>query len=144
MTGSAVLLAAHGTRDPRGERDILDLVDRVQARTQCPVAVGFVELSRPRLADALTDLARQAGHVRVVPLLLGHAGHMGVDLPAAIAAARTTVPGVRIDLAPVLGPDERLTDALVEAAGAGRPAGPDEVEAVLVVGRGSSAPRTRA
>ncbi len=60
------------------------------------------------MPDALASFP--AAHAVAVPLLLGHAYHGRVDVPAALhEGSRRT--GVRVELAAVLGPDPRLLPA---------------------------------
>ncbi len=110
-TPESLLLVAHGSRDPRHAATIERLAGATRAaRPDLSVRVGYLDHNGPRVAEALTGL----GSVVAVPLLLGHAFHGKVDVPAALAegAART---GARVSLAGVLGPDPRLLPAALRA-----------------------------
>jgi sirohydrochlorin ferrochelatase len=99
-----LVVAAHGSRDPRSASAMRDLTALLAGRWDGPVTVGFLDFDRPNLVEAL----QAAGDGAVVaPALLTHAYHGRVDLPAAVCES-----GVRADIAPVLGPDPLLSRAM--------------------------------
>ncbi|MGW3101404.1 sirohydrochlorin chelatase [Streptomyces sp. NPDC001100] len=109
----ALVLVAHGSRDPRALSTVRALMDRVrELRPGLPVHLGHIELNEPRLTDTLTALGPT--DAVLVPLLLARGYHVKHDIPelAAETPARTRV-------APPLGPHpllvETLYDRLVEA-----------------------------
>lgn len=109
----ALVLVAHGSRDPRALSTVRALVERVrELRPGLPVHLGHIELNEPGLPDTLTSLG--TSDAVLVPLLLARGYHVKQDIPemAANAPARTRV-------APPLGPHpllvETLYDRLVEA-----------------------------
>lgn len=109
----ALVLVAHGSRDPRALSTVRALVERVrELRPGLPVHLGHIELNEPRLTDTLTALGPT--DAVLVPLLLARGYHVKRDIPelAAETPARTRV-------APPLGPHpllvETLYDRLVEA-----------------------------
>lgn len=103
-----LVAVAHGTRDPAGLAATAALLDMVRAmRPGLRVELGYVGVAAPLLADTL---ARLAGPVVVVPLLLGSGYHVREDIPAALA----TAPQVTARVADVLGPDPRLAAVLHE------------------------------
>jgi len=103
----ALVVVAHGSRDPQALRTVLALLDRVRdLRPGLDVRLGHIELNRPLLPDTLDGL-RGADAV-LVPLLLGRGHHVKHDLPAAAAAA----PAVRTRIAVPLGPHPLLVEAL--------------------------------
>ena len=142
----ALLLAAHGTRDPAGVAAFAALAERVQGlagRDGTPVAGGFIELSPPPLRDAVSLLTRTApARLVAVPLMLSAAGHAKGDIPAALARERARRPGVSFTYTRPLGPHPALFELL--AARIGAAAGDDPAPAVLLVGRGSTDPDANA
>lgn len=120
----AVLLVAHGSRDPRAGRAIDALAARVAAaRPGLPVGVATLELRGRRLPEVAAELVGLPGRrlasggvrrVAVVPLLLTNAYHGSVDLPEVLASAGRAVPDTDLVASDVLGPDDRLLDALDE------------------------------
>ena len=87
--GCGVLVVGHGTADAEGAAETGRLAGLVAGHLPgVPVALGFLEVIGPTIADALGRLA--AGGVREVvaaPLLLFKAGHARRDVPEAVAAA---------------------------------------------------------
>lgn len=109
----ALVLVAHGSRDPRALSTVRALAERVrELRPGLPVHLGHIELNEPLLPDTLAGLG--TAEAVLVPLLLARGYHVKQDIPemAAEAPARTRV-------AAPLGPHpllvETLYDRLVEA-----------------------------
>ncbi|MFD3745736.1 CbiX/SirB N-terminal domain-containing protein [Nocardia sp. NPDC058633] len=114
--GPALIAVAHGSRDPRSAATMAGVVAEVAAaRPDTPVRLAFLDLSAPSVDDVVDDLAAR-GHtdVIVVPLLLGHAFHARIDLPALLVDATRRHPRIRLVQAAVLGPDPLLISALVD------------------------------
>ncbi|MFB7090067.1 sirohydrochlorin chelatase [Streptomyces sp. NPDC056296] len=134
----ALVVVAHGSRDPRALSTVRVLLDRVRAlRPGLPVHLGHIELNEPLLPDTLADLGD--GTAVLVPLLLSRGHHVKRDIPeiAAASPAHTRVS------AP-LGPHPLLVDALHDRlVEAGWPvhAGPDH--AVVLASAGSRDPDSR-
>ncbi|MFC9929539.1 sirohydrochlorin chelatase [Streptomyces sp. NPDC127190] len=104
----ALVLVAHGSRDPRALSTVRDLMDRVRdVRPGLPVHLGHIELNEPLLPDTLAGLGDTSAVL--VPLLLGRGYHVKHDIPemAAAAPARTRV-------AAPLGPHPLLAETLYE------------------------------
>lgn len=94
-------------------------------RPSLDVAVGYLEHGPPHVTD-VADVAV------VVPLLLASGYHARIDLPAQAPTAHIT---------PALGPDERLTDALVARL---REVDYDGASSVVLAAAGSSDDRALA
>ncbi|GGZ72721.1 sirohydrochlorin chelatase [Streptomyces echinoruber] len=139
----ALVLVAHGSRDPRALRTVRALVNRVRAlRPALPVHLGHIELNEPLLPDTLAALGG-AGAV-LVPLLFGRGHHVKRDIPEAVAAA-----GARARVAAPLGPHPLLVEALhARLTEAGWPPVPDDAarrtSAVVLAAAGSRDPESRA
>jgi sirohydrochlorin ferrochelatase len=130
-----LLMVAHGTRDPAGIEVLEALLDRVREyRPELTAEVAYVDVARPSLADVL---ARMAGELVLVPLLLGAGYHVKVDIPRALAGA----PQVRAHVAPALGPDPLLAEALAERLAE---AGVGHGHRVVLAAAGSSDPGANA
>jgi sirohydrochlorin ferrochelatase len=102
----ALVVVAHGSRDPRALSTVRTLLDRVRAlRPGLPVHLGHIELNDPPLPDTLAALG--TARAVLVPLLLSRGYHVKRDIPemAAETQARTRV-------AAPLGPHPLLVDAL--------------------------------
>ncbi|RPE44115.1 sirohydrochlorin ferrochelatase [Streptomyces sp. Ag109_O5-1] len=132
----ALVLVAHGSRDPRALSTVRALMDRVrELRPGLPVHLGHIELNEPLLPDTLAALGD--AEAVLVPLLLSRGYHVKQDIPemAAASPARTRV-------AAPLGPHPLLADTLharlLEAGWRPRPAG-----AVVLAAAGSRDPESR-
>ncbi|MGJ0120706.1 sirohydrochlorin chelatase [Williamsia sp. MIQD14] len=109
----ALVLAAHGSRDPRFAITARAVTDAVAAALPgTGVHLAFLDLDEPSVTEMVAAVA--GPHVVVVPLLFSNAFHAGVDLPAALDVERRRRPGVRFTQAPPLGADPRLLGALVD------------------------------
>jgi sirohydrochlorin ferrochelatase len=133
----ALVLVAHGSRDPRALSTVRALMDRVRAlRPGLSVHLGHIELNEPLLPDTLAALGDT--EAVLVPLLLGRGYHVKRDIPEMAAAARA-----RTRIAAPLGPHPLLADTLharlLEAGWRPRPA-----SAVVLAAAGSRDPDARA
>ncbi|MFJ6858862.1 sirohydrochlorin chelatase [Streptomyces werraensis] len=142
----ALVVVAHGSRDPRALATALRLLERVRAlRPGLPVHLGHIELNAPLLPHTLDELAAsRAGSAVLVPLLFGRGHHVTRDIPD--AAAEASLP---TRVADPLGAHPLLVDALhARLAEAGwqppRDAGERRRSAVVLAAAGSRAPASRA
>ncbi len=114
----AILLLAHGARDPEWARPIERLVAAVAHEAPAArVMSAFLEFMSPTLAEAI-DAAFAEGHthIRVVPVFLAAGGHVKRELPAMIAAAKLRHPTCTIELAGVLGEATTVIAAMAREA----------------------------
>jgi sirohydrochlorin ferrochelatase len=111
----AVVLVAHGSRDPRAAAATSALARAVRrARPDWDVHTSYLDHAGPRPLDVLASLGER--RAVLVPLLLTAAYHGRVDVPAVIEAARPLA--VDVSLAEVLGPvSPLLLDGLVRRLG---------------------------
>ncbi|MGH8884113.1 MAG: sirohydrochlorin chelatase [Egibacteraceae bacterium] len=101
----ALLLVAHGTRDPRGAEEMDVLADLLRDRLGAAVAHGWLEdFAEPDVGVAVDALVAQ-GVERIVslPLLTLGAGHAKTDVPTLVAEARGAHPAITITHGRVLG-----------------------------------------
>lgn len=107
----AVVLFAHGSREPQWAQPFEAL--RAQLAARCDIEVAFLELMTPALDEAVARLvARGARRVRVVPMFLGQGGHLKRDLPVLAQAIRARHPGLELVLAPAIGEQAEVIAAL--------------------------------
>ncbi|MFJ9904057.1 sirohydrochlorin chelatase [Streptomyces sp. NPDC101152] len=138
----ALVVVAHGSRDPRALSTVRALLDRVrEQRPGLPVHLGHIELNAPLLPDTLTDLG--TAQAVLVPLLLSRGYHIKRDIPE--MAARSEV---RARVAEALGPHPLLVDALyARLVEAGWRTRMDEatrrVSAVVLAAAGSRDPESK-
>ncbi len=116
--GSAIVLFAHGARDPAWAEPFRRIVERLHSNhPETHVELAFLEMMRPSLADAMAGLAAGGfAHVTVVPLFLAQGGHLKEDLPRLLDDIRGHYPSLRIGVAQAIGDSEELTNAIAEWA----------------------------
>jgi sirohydrochlorin cobaltochelatase len=129
----ALILFAHGSRDPDWARPLHGLRDAVAALCpQLPVTLAFLEFMQPTLTQVIAQLARERGasesgassqplrplqplrQLRLVPLFLAQGNHTRRDLAALIAQAQQDHPGLQIEVLPALGEVPAVMHALAQ------------------------------
>ena len=115
---SAILLFAHGARDPSWAEPFRRIVTRLgEKQPGIRVELAFLELMKPDLASAVAGLAAGGiGQITVVPLFLAQGGHLKEDLPRLLDDIRSHHPALRIDVTSAIGDSEDLTDAIADWA----------------------------
>ncbi|MER5564761.1 sirohydrochlorin chelatase [Streptomyces goshikiensis] len=110
----ALLVIAHGSRDPRHAATVHALTRRVRAlRPGLRVETAYLDFNAPRVDRVLAALyADGVREVVAQPLLLTRAFHAKADVPAALSEATVRLPGLAVRVAEVLGPSPLLVSAL--------------------------------
>jgi sirohydrochlorin cobaltochelatase len=101
----AVILFAHGSRNPRWAEPLEALAQIVRAHLpEAEVRLAYLELMSPDLPAAI-DAAVVSGvtTVQVEPVFWATGGHVERDLGALVAAARATHPTLAIAVGSALG-----------------------------------------
>ncbi|MFI8227737.1 sirohydrochlorin chelatase [Streptomyces sp. NPDC085900] len=138
----ALVVVAHGSRDPRALSTVRALLERVRERRPgLPVHLGHIELNEPLLPDTLAGLGGR--EAVLVPLLLSRGYHIKRDIPEMAAAS-----DVHARVADALGPHPLLVDALyarlVEAGWRARmDEGTRRASAVVLAAAGSRDPESK-
>ena len=114
----AIVLFAHGARDPRWAEPFEAVAARVRAAApDCRVALAFLELMAPSLDGAVAGLVGAgATRIDVVPLFLGTGGHLRQDLPPLVDALRAAHPAVDFHLHAAIGEHAVVVEAMAAAA----------------------------
>ncbi|WP_034386165.1 precorrin-8X methylmutase [Deinococcus sp. YIM 77859] len=141
----ALLLAAHGSRDPANAAQFGELVAQVRALApERIVTHGFLEFNTPTLDEAArAAIAAGARRLVMVPVVLLAASHAKNDLPSELRALRDEFPEVDIHLGAALDLHPALLEVCRErllAAEAGAPEVRRADTLLLVVGRGTTDP----
>lgn len=150
-----ILFVGHGTRNPIGARDFLQMADCLaKAIPEAILEPAFMELQQPDIAAGVSRLAaRGAQQIVVLPLLLFSAGHAKQDVPDAVIAAlqstaNSTGSGITTIQAPHLGCHPQLLALSVFRIREQLSASitPDELAAtcLIMIGRGSRDPSATA
>lgn len=118
MSQQAIVLFAHGARDPEWARPARRVAAEVQRLLpDVAVSVAFLELMEPTLAAAVEAAAASgARQLRVVPLFLAQGGHLKRDVPELIEDVRARHPGCEITLSVAVGEDEGVVRAMAAFA----------------------------
>ncbi|MFM9970935.1 MAG: sirohydrochlorin chelatase [Burkholderiales bacterium] len=117
----AIVLLAHGARDPEWARPIEAMAARL--RNLLPdtrVALAFLELMAPDIETAMDMIVKEdARQIRVVPVFLAQGGHVKRDLPTKVEALRTKFasshPDLTIELEPAIGEQGEVIDAIARS-----------------------------
>jgi sirohydrochlorin cobaltochelatase len=116
MTKHALILFAHGARDPEWAKPFENIRALVASqRPDLVVELAYLELMTPRLAEAMDRVASSGvADVTVAPLFMAQGGHLKEDVPRLLAEVERRHPGVKMRLLPAVGE----VDALLNAIGA--------------------------
>lgn len=111
---NAVILFAHGARDPRWAEPFQRLQQIVAAQQpQSRVMLAYLELMSPGLPDAVAALVAQGiADISIVPLFLGPGAHLREDFPALLDELRQRYPQISLTTLPALGESDALLHAI--------------------------------
>jgi sirohydrochlorin cobaltochelatase len=144
MSGTAVLICGHGSRDPDAIGEFEALAWALRRRLpMVDFATGYLEFARPTIRDGLAQLAaRGARRIFAIPGMLFAASHVKNDLPWEINGFAAENPGIEIRFGRDLAVDPQLLRASAERIGAAAAnGGVGRAESLLVVvGRGTNDP----
>ena len=113
-TKAAVVLFAHGSRDPDWAAPFRAIERRVAgAQPDADVALAFLEFMQPTLAEAVDRLvAAGCARVTIAPLFMAQGAHLKRDLGKLIADARARHPGVENTALPAAGEADSVMNAI--------------------------------
>ncbi|MFM8339674.1 MAG: sirohydrochlorin chelatase [Fluviibacter sp.] len=117
----ALILFAHGARDPEWARPVQAVAQRLQAENpDLPVTIAFLEFMSPALPDAIDLIARQTTgavplQIDILPFFIAQGGHLRQEVPAMLAEIRQQHPQLQIRLLPPLGELPSVQDAIAQA-----------------------------
>ena len=116
---SALLLIAHGSREPEANADLHQVVDEMRRRgTYALVEACFLELAEPDIDTGAAHCVEQgAERVVLVPYFLSAGIHVRRDLTAAQQRLAEQFPQVRFSLAEPLGRHPLLIEVVSQRAG---------------------------
>ena len=114
MPRHAILLFAHGARDPEWASPIEALRDRVALLApDCRVALAYLEFIPPDLAGAVAALADLGiADVTIVPVFLAQGGHLKRGLPALVEGLRVAHPAMSFEVLPAIGEQPPVIEAI--------------------------------
>ena len=136
------LLVGHGSRNRDGNKETLHFA--AQWRERHPdwrIEVCFIEHAEVLLDEGLDRAARGVSKVMVIPFILNAAGHVKMELPAALKRARERHPQVEFAVTRHIGMGREIFAVLQSQLGRlmKQLAVPDPMTTgVILLGRGSS------
>ncbi|MDT7515581.1 sirohydrochlorin chelatase [Rhodoferax mekongensis] len=115
---NAIVLFAHGSRDPLWHKPMEAVAERIRAQSpEVEVTCAYLELSQPDLPDTAAKLvANGVNHITIVPMFLGVGRHAREDLPELVVQLKAQHPSVTFHLQAAVGEDARLLDMLAKIA----------------------------
>jgi sirohydrochlorin cobaltochelatase len=118
QTNRAVVLFAHGSRDPLWHKPMEAVAAHIATgEPDLNVRCAYLELSQPDLATACRELVEaRVTNITVIPMFLGVGRHAREDLPLLVDQLRQTHPQVHFELKPAVGEDPRLIQLLARIA----------------------------
>ena len=114
----AVVLFAHGSRDPLWHKPIQAVAKRMsELSPEVLVRCAYLELTEPDLLSVVNELVQAgASHVRVLPMFLGVGKHAREDLPVLMEQLCAQHPNVHFDAQPAVGEQAELLDLMAHLA----------------------------
>ncbi len=114
MKTAALILFAHGSRDPDWAAPLKRVQQNVTARKpHLAVEIAYLELMEPRLAQTVRRLV-EAGcqRITIAPIFIAQGAHLKRDLVRQIDALREQHPYVDLVLLPAAGECDAVVDAM--------------------------------
>lgn len=114
MSGTGLILFAHGARDPEWAAPFVRIRSLVAAsRPALAVELAFLEIMTPSLADAVQRMAIDGiEDITVAPLFMAQGGHLKRDVPHLLDGIREHHPGLELRLLPPIGEVDDILDAI--------------------------------
>ena len=102
---SALVLFAHGSRDPKWAEPFKAIQALIRAQApDLPVELAFLELMQPGIRECLGELAKQGiTRISIVPIFLAAGRHLREDLPALVAPIQKQYPDLVINVSAPIG-----------------------------------------
>jgi sirohydrochlorin cobaltochelatase len=116
MTGAALILFAHGSRDARWAEPFRVIQQKLAPQKPgVTIELAFLELMSPSLPEAVDRLAA-SGHARVTiaPLFMGQGAHLRRDVINIVADLRERHPGLDLQVLPAAGEVEEVLEAIAQ------------------------------
>ncbi|MBF0237383.1 MAG: CbiX/SirB N-terminal domain-containing protein [SAR324 cluster bacterium] len=116
---TAIILVAHGTRNPDDSRVLWQYQEKLSDALQTAVYVGFEEFLSPSTNDAVAHAVADGFlKLKVLPYFLFESSHIKQKLTEALERLRETWPHVEISRCGAVGYDDRMVEILKDRASA--------------------------
>jgi sirohydrochlorin ferrochelatase len=118
MTGTALLLIAHGSREEEANADLCHALEAMRRQGRYAVVeAAFLELARPTIAEGAAQcVERGVGCVILLPYFLSAGVHVRRDLTESRRSLGEAYPAVEFRLAEPLGRHPLLLEVVAERA----------------------------
>ena len=116
MSDQAIILFAHGARDPEWAAPFGIIQKQLQAaRPETQVALAFQDFMTPSLEAAVAQSAAQgAKRIVLVPLFMAQGGHLKQDLPLLVGKIRQQHPRIELQVLPAIGNAPEILQAIAD------------------------------
>ena len=141
MDKKIILVVGHGSRVAESNKHFESFVEHFHQRIPNEeIVVGYVELTQPKLKEALEGAAKKAAEIIVLPLFLLTAGHIKHDVCETIEEVKNNFPTVKFTLATALGLHEKMIQLINKRIHEAAQDLPENLKKIslLMIGRGSS------
>lgn len=114
MSDRAIILFAHGARDPEWALPFGIIREQLQAaRPELQVVLAFQDFMTPTLEAAVAQAAAQgAKRMDLVPLFMAQGGHLKQDLPRLVGKLREQHPQIELRVMPAIGDAPEILQAI--------------------------------
>ena len=114
MSTTALVLFAHGSRDPGWAMPLRRVCALVRARSpELRVELAFLEFGAPNLRDCVELLVAEGfERIVVLPMFIAQGGHLKRDVPPLLDELRQQHPQTRFELAAALGEADSIVQAM--------------------------------
>lgn len=119
MSQTALILFAHGARDPEWARPVEAVAallrERFSGRT---VRVAFLEFLTPSLTDLVSQIASESStstSIDILPFFIAQGGHLRKELPEMLSDLALRYPECKFRLLPPLGELAEVQSAMASA-----------------------------
>lgn len=141
----AILFVGHGSRLEEGNEEVRQFVEQMKGDIDPALLVEtcFLEFAAPNIEEGIQKCVEKgADEIHVIPIILLHAGHSKLHIPAEIEHAKEHFPDVHFTYGQTIGIHEEVFEILkTRLAEVGLNVNEKhEDTAILLIGRGGSDP----
>jgi sirohydrochlorin cobaltochelatase len=116
VSDQAVILFAHGARDPEWAQPFATIKRQLQAaRPEVQVELAFQDFMTPSLEAAVSQsVAQGARRIVLVPLFMAQGGHLKQDLPLLVEKISAQHPQLELQVMPAIGDAPEILQAIAD------------------------------
>ena len=116
----ALLVVAHGSRQPAANEEVRCLIDEMRHRATGRfdfVSCSYLQFAEPSVAEGIDAcIAQGARTVTILPYLLAAGSHVAEDIPGLVATRQKAHPEVLLQIAPHVGQASGMAELVLELA----------------------------